>query len=57
MVILSFSLRIEVADFNFEQEESPEMQSFYDRLHVSITQYWSKRRENGETPYLNISSH
>ena len=44
----SFSLRIEVADFNFEEEEAPEM-SFFERLQSSIVQYWTGLR-NQEQP-------
>ena len=52
-----YSLRIEVADFDFEEEEAPEM-SFYDRLHSSLEQYWSalKRRGDPESNYRNITS-
>ena len=40
VLVFYISLRIEVADFDFEEEEAPEM-SFFERLQSSIFQYWS----------------
>ena len=53
------SLRIEVADFDFEEEEAPEM-SFSERLQSSIFQYWSamKSRQSDANmiiPYENVT--
>ena len=46
------SLRIEVADFDFEEEEAPEM-SFSERLRSSVRQYWLSLK--GQNPPVSSS--
>ena len=53
-VIILCSLRIEVADFDFEEEEAPEM-SFSERLRSSVLQYWSGLK--GQAPPANASNY
>ena len=47
------SLRIEVADFDFEEEDVGNPESFSGRLRSSIVQYWSGLK--GQTPPANTS--
>lgn len=52
------NLRIEVADFDFEEEDVGNPESFYGRLRSSILQYWSSLKSQApaaNTSYQNIT--